>query len=251
MVNTEEICNLLIIGLSKSEEGIRTVNFVDEIQVQDLDVDFKPRTLGEKLRLIWKTIVFVGLTALLLWLWQSSMVRLTKNFYEIDPGKFYRSAQLSPGELKEAIHKYGIKTVISLRGAPENSYWVKPQVKALEEENVKFYSFGWTSDYFPDTEEFKNYLKTLKTADYPILVHCRTGADRTGEATAMYAIDFMHMPKDEAIEKYLNWHYWHFEMFHPAKKEFVRKYPGIDQALQSYDACSPENKQWAHPGRCQ
>lgn len=226
------------------------MNFVDELQVQDLDVDFKPRTVTEKLALIWKTVCFVAFTAFLLWVWQSSMVRLTKNFDEVDPGKFYRSAQLSPAELKEIVQKYGIKTVISLRGAPESSYWVKPQVKALEELNTKFYSFWWTSDYFPDAEEFKSYLKLLKTTEYPILVHCRSGSDRTGEATAMYAIDFMHTPKEEAIDKHLNWHYWHFEFLHPAKKALVRNYPGIDAAIESYDECAPENRQWTKPGHC-
>ncbi len=226
------------------------MNFVDELQVQDLDIDFKPRTVVEKFRLIWKTVSFIAFTAFLLWLWQSSMVRLTQNFAEVDPGRFYRSAQLSPGELKEIVQKYGIKTVISLRGAPESSYWVKPQIKKLEELNTKFYSFWWTSDYFPDAEEFKSYLKLLKTAEYPILIHCRSGADRTGEATAMYSIDFMHTPKAEAIEKHLNWKYWHFEFLHPAKKAMVRNYPGIDVAIQTYDECSPENKQWTSPGHC-
>jgi protein tyrosine/serine phosphatase len=115
---------------------------------------------------------------------------------------------------------------------------------------VKFYSFGWTTDYFPKTEELKGYLQILKNAEFPVLVHCRTGADRTGEATAMYAIDFMHMPKQEAIDKFLSFKYWHVQMFHPAKAEFVRQYPGLDQALADYELCSPQYRKYAEPGRC-
>ncbi len=197
-----------------------------------------------------KTILGVGFTALVLWVWQSSIVRLTKNFYEVDPGKFYRSAQLSPIELDEVIKKYGIKTVISLRGAPENSYWVPGEKKTLEANGVAFYNFSWTIDYFPDASEFISYLKVLKLAQFPVLVHCRTGADRTGEATALYAVDFMKLPKEEAIEKFLNFKYWHVQKFHPAKAEFVRRYPGIEQALASYNHCAPENIQFAEPGHC-
>jgi hypothetical protein len=39
-------------------------------------------------------------------------------------------------------------------------------------------------------------------------------------------------------------------MFHPAKAEFVRRYPGIDEALKNYELCSPENIKFAEPGRC-
>ncbi|MGZ5279557.1 MAG: tyrosine-protein phosphatase [Pseudobdellovibrionaceae bacterium] len=197
-----------------------------------------------------KTISFILFTAGLLWVWQSSIVRLSKNFHEVDPGKFYRSAQLTPAELEEAIQKYGIKTVISLRGAPENSYWVPKQKEVLAKHNVKFYWFGWTTDFFPDNDDLKGYLMTLKTAEYPVLVHCRTGADRTGEAVAMYAIDQMNQSKEEAIAKNLNFKYWHVPAFHPAKTEFVRQYKGINETLATYDLCSPEHKAWVEPGHC-
>jgi protein tyrosine/serine phosphatase len=200
--------------------------------------------------IVIKAILGVAFTALFLWLWQTSIVRLTKNFYEVDPGKFYRSAQLSPTELEEVIKKYGIKTVISLRGAPENSYWVPGQKKVLEANGVQFHSFSWTTDFFPDTEQFKGYLNLLKTGEFPVLVHCRTGADRTGEATALYAIDYMKMPKEEAIEKYLSFKYWHVQKFHPAKAEFVKRYSGMDEALSNYNHCAPENIAFAEPGHC-
>src|SRR6185369_11290845 len=95
--------------------------------------------------------------------------------------------------------KYGIKTVISLRGAPKNSYWYPQEVKVLEEEQVKFLHFGWTSDYFPHNDDLQGYIKALQQEQYPILVHCKTGADRTGEASAIYAMEYMHQPKEQAI----------------------------------------------------
>ena len=184
------------------------------------------------------------------WAYHASVVRLSKNFYEIDPGKFYRSAQLTPEELEEVIAKYGIKTVISLRGAPENSYWVPGQVQTLQKHNVAFYHFGWTTDYFPETDRLKGYLQAIEKAERPILVHCRTGADRTGEATAMYAIDYMGYDNQKAIDQYLNFKYWHVPAFHPAKTAFVKNYKGLKWSLENYELCTEENKRWIEPGHC-
>jgi hypothetical protein len=46
----------------------------------------------------------------------TSIFRISKNFYEIDPGKYYRSAQLTKFELEDVVKRHGIKTVISVRG---------------------------------------------------------------------------------------------------------------------------------------
>lgn len=212
------------------------------------DSEAKVRPLTAKI--LVKTALFVAFTAALLWLWQASLTRISKNFHEVDPGRFYRSAQLTPKELEDVVQKYGIKTVISLRGAPDNSYWVEGQRKVLEKHNVKFHSFAWTLDYFPEASEFKGYLQALKSAEFPVLIHCRSGADRTGEATALYAIDFMNMPKLDALDRYLHIRYWHVKAFHPTKTEFIKRYPGIDEAIANYDHCSPENRAFARPGRC-
>jgi len=200
-----------------------------------------------KIKWLFWSVVFLAFAG---FMYRTSVVRLTKNFEVVDPGKFYRSAQLSPEELQEAIAKYGFKTVISLRGAPVNSYWYSPQVETLKNANVKFLAFGWTSDYFPHNEDFRGFLKALKEEEYPILVHCRSGADRTGEATAIYAIDYMHTPKEEAIEKHLSFRNWHVALLRPAKKEFVRRYQGYDWGMSTYDMCSAENREWAEPGHC-
>lgn len=192
-------------------------------------------------------IIFAVFTG---FIWRTSVFRISKNFVEVDPGKFYRSAQLAPDELEEAIKKYGIKTVISLRGAPENSYWVSDQIRVLKENHVEFLPLSWTSHFFPEDEEFRKYIRALQTAERPILVHCRSGADRTGEASAIYAMEFMGVPKKQAIAEQLSYRNYHFESLHPAKEALVEEYQGMDWALKSYHRCAPENIKWAEPGHC-
>lgn len=194
--------------------------------------------------------IIIGLLGLIGFMWRASVFRISKNFVEVDPGKFYRSAQLTPEELQGAIDKYGIKTVISLRGAPKNSYWVPGQIEVLAKNKVEFLDFGWTSDYFPSNDDFRGFMRALRDAPRPILVHCRTGADRTGEAAAIYAMEFMKMPKDQAIHEHLSFRNWHVPMFHPAKTEFAKRYQGLDWALSKYDMCDPDNIKWTEPGHC-
>jgi len=189
-------------------------------------------------------LVFAGL------LYRISVFRITKNFDVVDPGRFYRSAQLTPEELDEVIHKYGIKTVISVRGAPENSEWVKGEKAVLERDHVKFVVASWMTDFFPDTENFRVFARALKEDQYPMLVHCRQGADRTGEASAIYGMTFLHETPEQAIEKNMSFDHWHLRFLHPAKSEFIRRWKGLDQMLESYDLCSPEYRDYAEPKYC-
>lgn len=197
-------------------------------------------------KILYTSIFFVFVGAL----WYVSTFRVTKNFHEVDPGKFYRSAQLSGPEMAEYVDKYKIQTVISLRGKPDNLSWMKEQEAVLKEKNVRFLYFWWTSNYLPNPDEFRGFLHALRTEKYPILIHCRSGADRTSEASAIYAMDFMNVPKDRAIEENISWDFWHIDWLRPAKKALVRAYESYDWAMQTYDPCAIESGKYAEPGVC-
>ncbi len=188
--------------------------------------------------------------AFALFAYRYSTFRITKNFDEVDPGKFYRSAQLTAEELQEAIDKYGIKTVVSLRGAPEHAPWYFPQVEVLKKNNVNFEVLWWTAEYFPPKEELLKFEEILAKGPYPILVHCRAGSDRTGEATAIYAMNKLGQSREVALEKHLSFKYWHVEMFKPAMKEFIRRYDGTGWARDVFEPCSAENRPWMEAHHC-
>lgn len=166
----------------------------------------------------------------------TSIFRISKNFYEIDPGKYYRSAQLTKFELEDAIKRYGIKTVISVRGYPQPILNDEPEAETLERLGVGFQKYDLTTDYFPSKADIVSIIKALKNAPRPILVHCRTGADRTGMISAIYQIEEMKRPKQEALDQ-LSFKYWHVQQFHPAMSAFVEAYQGYDWADQKYDPC--------------
>lgn len=203
-------------------------------------------------RLVLGALLFAAVFSLLVFgAWRYSTFRISKNFHEVDPGRFYRSAQLTPEELDEVVKKYGIKTVISLRGAPEHTPWYQPEVDKLKELGVDFQAVWWTAEFFPPKEELVRYEELLDKPQYPILVHCRVGSDRTGAATAIYAMQNLHQTNEQAVKDHLNFDYWHVEAFKPAMAELVRRYKGPDWVKNVYDPCSLENRPWAEAHQCQ
>ncbi len=169
----------------------------------------------------------------------TSTVRITKNFYEVDPGKFYRSAQLTADELQETIDKYNVKTVISLRGGSPDSWWYNDEVSVLKKNAVQFYPINLSMDSFPSKENLNEILRLFKDAAKPILVHCRSGTDRTGMVSALYQVEEMGKTKEEAL-KQLSFKYWYIEDFHPAMVEFIKIYNGRRWAKDKYEPCSYE-----------
>lgn len=185
-----------------------------------------------------KTLFFAGsllFASTLSFATYASIVRLTQNFYEVEKDRFYRSAQLNPIELNEKIKKHGIKTVISLRGSPEDSYWFKPEVSFLEKSGVLFKSYGLNANAFPSKSELIGILDDFKNAPKPILIHCRSGADRTGLVSALYVYEEMKKSKAEALGQ-LSFKYWHVRQFNPAMTKFITEFDGGDWASR-YDPC--------------
>lgn len=186
---------------------------------------------------MFKTIGFLSLTLLITGCRISSDgIRLTKNFYEIDPGKFYRSAQLTDDELREVIAAHRIKTVINLQGARPGFEWYDNEVSVTKEMRTELINVSMAKESIPSRASLVRLLDTYNRAQRPILVHCRSGADRAGEASAIYMMEYMGKNRDEAL-KMLDWKYLYVELFAPAKKYFVGIYEGNDWARKSYDHC--------------
>lgn len=161
-----------------------------------------------------------------------------ENFHEIDKGKFYRSAQLSTGDLYTYVQKYGIKTVINLRGENPNESWYREEVFVLKHLGVQQVDIGMSAGQIPHRENLIKLLDAYANAQGPILVHCKAGADRTGEASAIYQMVYMGKSKEQA-KKMLGIRYGHLKAFKPAKDYFIETvWQGMEWAYNEYDPCS-------------
>lgn len=114
------------------------------------------------------------------------VLQLYGNFHETIPGELYRSAQLHPGDLTRYERLYGIKTVLNLRGANVGSTWYDQEREEAELLGLNYVNFRMKASRQLGPGEALALIAAMREAPKPILIHCRSGADRTGLASALY-----------------------------------------------------------------
>lgn len=192
---------------------------------------------------------FAGISLLTYQIVWFSQNRIYPNFHEVIPNELYRSAQLFPEELDAIIKKHGIKTVINLRGAHVQSKWYQNEKAITLKNNIAQVDVGMGTHHVPHKPELLKLIEAFKTAQKPILIHCRVGADRTGEAAAIYEIVRLNKTKEEAL-KNLSVKYLHVSLFTPSKTLFVENFSGEEWARNSYDPCKEPFKSYYVDGGC-
>ena len=157
------------------------------------------------------------------------------NFHKVDEG-VYRSAQLTPWRLKKIIKKYGIKTIINLRGNNKN-YLYQREKEICEEIGVDYYTVALLSRS-PERirkEELEKLVNILKTAKKPILFHCKAGADRTGFVAVLWHI-LKGRDKKWAIDKELRLKYLYLPWSKAGKiKKVFELYDGKSDFVEWFD----------------
>lgn len=108
------------------------------------------------------------------------------NMHEVVPGELYRSAQLDPSQLGEYVKENRIATVLNLRGPNPNAPWYQDEIKESAELGVKHIDFAMKASRELTDEQAMKLIAVMRDAPKPLLIHCRSGADRTGLAAAMY-----------------------------------------------------------------
>ena len=101
------------------------------------------------------------------------------------PGEIYRSGQLSTRELNEAIDRYGIRSVLNLRGRGHGRNWYGEEVAACADAGVRHVTITFDIDEAPPRPVVLRFLEAIDTLERPILMHCNRGVDRTGWAAAV------------------------------------------------------------------
>lgn len=175
------------------------------------------------------------------WVYRTSVFRISQNFYEVEVGQLYRSAQLSQQEMKEFIGKYQIKTVISLRGYPPREVMGNSinEMENLKNLNVQFVPIDLDDNYYPSQANALKIIEALEKSTYPILIHCRVGSDRTGMVAGMYKKFIKNKTDEEALDQ-LQFKYWHVRALRPAMSNFIKKVPTLDWLKKNYNECLPE-----------
>lgn len=117
------------------------------------------------------------------------------NFFEFAPG-MYRSNHPNHARFSEYAD-LGIKNILNLRGANGLSPYVF-EVESCEKLGLNLIDHGMSARSAPSTETLVGVMDILETLDGPTLLHCKSGADRTGIVSAIYKLHILNAPFEEA-----------------------------------------------------
>jgi protein tyrosine phosphatase (PTP) superfamily phosphohydrolase (DUF442 family) len=115
-------------------------------------------------------------------------VTLGSNFHTVVDRRCYRAAQPSGDSLEAYIHQYAIRTVINLRGPNPGEDWFDEEEQAARRCGVTFVSVNLSASHKPQEQEVRNLVDTFDQCPLPILVHCNSGSDRSGFASACFLL---------------------------------------------------------------
>lgn len=125
-------------------------------------------------------------------------------------GGLYRTNQPSPKRLTYYQRKYGIKTVINLRGENEQLGWYRLEQQACKLLGLKFISIQIYSRGLVDAQQLKEIRRIIQSVELPALVHCKSGADRAGFFSVLYRHYRLGEPIEAALSE-LGSLYGHFK----------------------------------------
>ncbi len=127
--------------------------------------------------------VIVG--ALLLWLHLRPPV---SHFQEVRAGVLYRGAQPGGEAMETLAHRFGIRTVINLRGTkPDEGWW------STEKEFCRLHAMNMIDINLADANieaaGLRQFLAVVTDPNcQPVFVHCEHGSARTGFVSAAYRV---------------------------------------------------------------
>lgn len=165
------------------------------------------------------------------------------NFYPIVEGRAYRGAQVRSETLEYFVRRYGIKTVINLRGSNPHADWYQREKADCDRLGLKMIDVRLSASDLPTPESLGALLNAFERENEPLLMHCRGGADRSGMAAALWR-RVMLEEDAETAGRQLSFLYGHLRKVHPEMFDMVkmfvpsrewveREFPALREAYES------------------
>lgn len=128
-----------------------------------------------------------------------------KRWGVVTPNLIFRSGQLSPTLLQNMYEEHNLVSVLALNGGSAD------EIKVCKKLGIDISRYSLRGDGTGDVNEYIDVLckidKAVK-AGQPILIHCTSGAQRTGVAIGTYRMLVQHWTAKQVVHELLEngWH---------------------------------------------
>jgi protein tyrosine/serine phosphatase len=120
------------------------------------------------------------------------------NAHALD-GAAWRAAQPAPYQIRRFAAK-GVRTVVNLRGAHGSSSY-ELERRACDRYGLKLVDYQVRSRAAPSKDEIRGARDLFQRLEYPVLMHCKSGADRAGLMSVLYLHFHKGVPIAEAAKQ--------------------------------------------------
>ena len=149
----------------------------------------------------WKLAAMVVLLGALSASWVLRRPWFESNLAVVASGLVIRSAQPTT-QLADWARRYQLKSVVNLRGGGPGDWWYGNEIKSAKESGIAYYDLPLSATRRPTRRELLQLIDLLETCSYPLLIHCKSGADRTGLASALYRMVRRGEPPEAALSSF-------------------------------------------------
>jgi protein tyrosine/serine phosphatase len=130
---------------------------------------------------------------------------LWRNEAEVAPG-VWRSNQPDPRTIRSLAAR-GIRAILNLRGATEYGSYLL-EAEACRAVGIELVDVKFSSRALPSREDILALDALFARLPQPFLIHCKSGADRSGFAAALYLLLREGVGAEIALQQ-LSWRFLH------------------------------------------
>ncbi|PYE85457.1 fused DSP-PTPase phosphatase/NAD kinase-like protein [Pseudoroseicyclus aestuarii] len=131
--------------------------------------------------------------------------RYWTNEWQVAPG-VWRSNHPTHGRLERFAH-LGVRSVINLRGEPQEPSYLF-ETESCAQFGMTLVTTKLNANKPPQRENLLRLFDLFRSVERPFMMHCKSGADRAGLASALYLL--AHEGADvETAKTQLHWRYLH------------------------------------------
>ena len=163
------------------------------------------------------------------------------NAAAVVPGKVYRANHPAPFRLASLARRFGARTLVNLRGHRQCGSDALSR-EAAGRLGLLHVDMAFESRGAPHRERILRFAQLYRELAFPMLMHCKSGADRAGLASGLVIL-FEGGTATDALRQ-LSWRYGHFNrsrtgildaFFLRYRREAEGRLPFLDWVRHEYD----------------